>query len=205
MRRTFVAMIAGLLALALLGAPAGAAGTDNSPLQSFEDGSAIGKGAHTSLKRSSDSIDVAVHSRNLVPGNAYTVWLAIFNDPAGCVDGCDGGDVFPGSPAAVSVIWSGVGGVANGGGNLNARASLSEGNPEGYQQLFTSLGAGALDPGFVDAEGAEIHMIVRDHGPSTGSADQVSTFEGECTAPSSEELGNGSYVCVDIQFSLHFP
>ena len=91
--------------------------------------------------------------------------------------------------------------MANGGGNLNGNGYLTEGNPQGYQQLFTDLGA--PDPGFVDAEGAEIHTVVRDRGPDTGNPEQTSTFAGDCTPGSSFGLGAGAFDCVDVQFSIH--
>jgi hypothetical protein len=167
--------------------------TDKAPLQNFSDASLVGKGAHTTLQRDGVSVSDKVQSRNLVPGHAYTVWLAIFNDPANCVDGCGEDDIENGT-GDPAVIWSGVGGIANGGGNLNGNGYVSEGNPQGYQMLFGA---------FSNAQGAEIHNVVRDHGPDTGNPLQTSTFEGECTAGSSFELGIGSYECEDVQFSIH--
>ncbi len=202
MRRIMVLMTT--MALLLVGAvSAGATTNDTSPLQDFGDQSLIGKGAFTALQRSADSVSVDIHSKGLDPGSAYTVWLVIFNNPSGCVAGCDGTDVIPGGPADVSVIWSGAGGVANAAGRLNVNGSLTEGNPEGNQQLFVDLGA--PDAGFTDAEGAEIHTVVRNHGPATGNPDQVSTFEGDCTAASSADLGSGTFTCEDVQFSVHMP
>jgi hypothetical protein len=202
MRRILVLVMA--IALMLVGAAgAGATVNDRSLLYDFEDGTEIGSGAGTVLHRSADAIRVEIHSRALIAGNAYTVWLVIFNNPDGCVDGCGEDDVVPGGPADVSVIWSGAGGVAGPAGALNTSGYLAEGNPAGYQELFADLGA--PDPGFVDAEGAEIHTVVRDHGPATGNAGQLSTFEGDCSPESSFGLGAGAYDCVDVQFSIHLP
>lgn len=203
MRRRFLVLLMVLGLMLIAAAPsAGAKATDNSPLQNFSDDSLVGKGAHTTLQRTADAVSDKIRSRNLIPGNAYTVWLVIFNDPSGCSDPCGENDLddLTGDP---SVIWSGAGGIANPAGNLNMSGYLSEGNPQGYQQLFTDLGV--PDPGFVDAEGAEIHNIVRDHGPATGNPDQVSTFEGDCTPASSFGLGSGTYECEDVQFSIHMP
>jgi hypothetical protein len=196
--------VLGILGLGVASAPfhVEAKPADNAALQNFSDASLVGNGAHTSLQRDGDSVHVGVHSRNLTPGHAYTVWLVIFNTPEGCVDGCGEDDLMR-PEATNSVIWSGVGGVANNGGNLNGRGTLTEENPQGYQQLFTDLGA--PDPGFLDAQGAEIHTVVRDHGPATGNPAQTTTFEGDCTPGSSFGLGGGAYECVDVQFSIHFP
>lgn len=172
-----------------------------SKLRNFDDGSLVGRGASTWLRRSDDGVDVRIRSRNLTPGNVYTVWLVIFNTPEGCLTNPCGEPDIGNAAATPSVIWSGASGVANHAGNLNISGSLSVGNPQGYQQLLTDLDA--PDPGFLDAEGAEIHMIVRDHGPVTGNADQFTTYEGDCTAGSSFGLGSGAYGCSDPQFSIH--
>ena len=208
-RRLAILAAFGLAATALPHHVAEANSVDNQALRDFGTGDAIGTGAHTTLKRSADAVAVGVHSRGLEPGHAYTVWLAIFNTPDGCATApCAEPDLF--NPAATpSVIWSGVGGIANPAGALNGSGMLSEGNAEGYQQLFTDTAAagtldrGFPDPGFLDAEGAEIHFVVRDHGPDTGDPDQTSTFEGDCTPPSSIGLGAGAFECVDVQFSIN--
>ena len=198
-----------LLALALLlvnAAPAGAKATDKAGLYDFETGLAIGGGAHTTLQRTADAVSLRYHSRSLTPGNAYTVWFVILNDPLLCEGegedaGCGEDDVGEGRAA---VIYSGAGGIANGGGNLNAIGSLTEGNPEGYQNLLHDL---AVDGAarFTDAEGAEIHTVLRDHGPSTGDPHQVETYAGDCTSASSFGLPSVHelFACVDIQFSVH--
>lgn len=204
-----------LLALALLlvsAAPASAKTTDKADIYDFDTAVAIGGGAHTTLQRTADSVSLQYHSRSLTPGNAYTVWFAIFNDPSACwdspddaEDGCGEGDVGTGRS---SVFYSGAGGVANGEGNLNISGSLSELNPEDRQNLLAAIGA--PQQGFTDAQGAEIHTILRDHGPSTGHAHQVETYEGDCTSASSFGLTSvphdGAlelFACVDIQFSVH--
>ncbi len=198
MKKLLIALAATVALLGAFASPVDAAKNDQERLQWFDDDTEVGSGAHTSIQRSADSIRVATHARQLQPGHAYTVWLAIFNDPELCADGCGEGDLGNGNS---SVIWSGAGGVANGGGNLNVSGYLTENNPQGYQQLLTDLGA--PDGGFVDAEGAEIHFVVRDHGPVTGNPDQLTSFEGDCTAGSSFGLGSGTYECTDVQFSIH--
>lgn len=202
MRKLTTAVAVITSAVALLASPAGAT-ADNSPLNNFSDGSGVGRGAHTTIKRSADSLSVSIHDRNLIPGHAYTVWAVIFNTPGGCSDGmCNEDDLFN-PDAHATVMWSGIGGVANGGGNLNDEATISEGNPQGHRQLLSDLGA--PDAGFTDAEAAELHLVVRDHGPVTGNPDQLTTFEGDCTPESSFGLGSGTFECVDAHFSVHQP
>ena len=182
MRTTFVMMVA-LAMSVLMVLPAGAAGSEKSDVQNFDTG--VVEPGFGTLERNADSVELGVHLRDLTPGNAVTVWAVIFNTPEGCTDPCNGDDV--GSAAAGSaVIWAGVGGVVNGGGNLNGHATIGEtaaGAPG--QILFGDL---------VDAEGAEIHFVVQDHGEAS---DDPATLLAQTTT----SLGGcPPNACADIQF-----
>jgi len=183
-----VAMMLGAMAPALAG------GRDKSGMIDFATGEGVQ--GHMSIARASDSVDVAAHLRNLNAGHAFTIWAVVWNDPSNCVNGpvgCDESDL--GVDDNV-VIWSGIGGVANGGGNLNGRATLPA---EG--------GEGPIPGGVTDAEGAEIHFVVQDHGPASDDSAtllaQTTTFEGGCgdgappTAPPD--------TCVDVQAAVFLP
>lgn len=191
MKRALVLLIALLTALALA-VPVSAGVREKSALFEFETGEATR--GFTSLKRNVDSVDVSVHVRELTPGNAETLWAVVFNNPDGCsAPGCGEDDIFDDSPdgfnddgiaaAKISVFWAGFGGVANGGGNLNGNITIQEEVSPG-QVLF--------GPGLLDAEAAEIHFVVQDHGASTGNPLQTTTFMGDCNPD-----------CADIQFSIH--
>lgn len=199
--RRMSAVFALLLVMVVIPQGVAASTTDNQPLRDFATFEPTGEGAHTTLKRDADGIRLGVHARGLVGGHAYTVWVVVFNAPDGCfATPCGEPDLF--NPAAMaSIIWSGIGGVATAAGTLNGHGALGEGNPLGYQQLLTDLGL--FDAGFLDAEGAEIHTVVRDHGPVSGDPAQLSTFHVGCTPASSLGLGAGVYDCVDVAFSIH--
>lgn len=200
-RKLFSVLVILGLAVAMVGAPASARSNDSSDLQWFgppmvpEEGP-VGHGAHTTLGRTVDAISVHVHARHLEPGHVHTVWVVIFNTPDGCATSPCGEPDLENLDATPAVIWSGIGGPANGGGQLNGHSYLAEGNPQGYQALFGDL---------LDAEGAEIHFVVRSHGPATGDPAQASTFEAGCTPESSFGLGDGEFDCFDPQFSIHQP
>lgn len=57
-------------------------------------------------------------------------------------------------------------------------------------------------PGLKDAQAAEIHIVVRSHGPAIEGleSEQITLF----LEPGCEDLG-GPNVCEDIQFSIHQP
>lgn len=184
MRRVFILLMAIATSFAMV-LPAGAAASEKSNAQNFDTG--VVEPGFGTLKRNADSVEIDVHLRDLTAGNAVTVWAVIFNTPEGCSDPCDGNDVFPGdNPANAAVIWSGIGGVANGGGNFNGSFTIGE-TPGGApgQILFGYL---------ADAEGAEIHFVVQDHGEASDDSAtlllQTTTFFGGCPPNT----------CVDIQF-----
>ena len=45
-------------------------------------------GGYSTLRRASDSVSYDLHTTGLPPG-AYTIWVIAFNNPAGCIDGCN--------------------------------------------------------------------------------------------------------------------
>ena len=205
-RRTLVLLM--VLGLLIAAVPAASAhgGSDKATLTWFvgapalglaeeaDVGSPAGNGAHTRLTRGDDTVWAQVHSRNLSPGHAYTVWAIVWNDPGNCGDPipgtgslCGEGDL--GNVAAGSgAFWSGMSGVANAAGNLNLRGHIHEDVAPG-EVLFGEL--------LTDAENAEIHFIVRDHGPAS---DDPATLEAQLTTVGG---GCGDFDCDDPQASIH--
>ena len=189
-------------AAAALPAVAGARATDTAPLQFFSDDSAVGSGAHTTLQRAADGVTLHVSGRKLGAGDAYTFWFVVFNDPENCsAPGCGGDDIFlPDgnlnfaqiAAADISVMWSGAGGVANRAGNLNASGGAGVGAAGAPGEV---LFGNAL----VDHMGAEIHIVVRWHGPSTGNPAETTTFDGSCVTDNVDD----GLPCDDVQFSVH--
>lgn len=136
-------------------------------------------------------------------GDATTVWWAVFNNPQNCVDPlpefgaqCGEGDVNAavlfGDPNEVKVdVLFATGHVA--GAKWRAGAALSEGDTSG-----STLPLFGLDPiGLMDAGKAEIHLIVRSHGPATNLvpgelAGAIGTIDGGCE----------TNTCGDPQFAV---
>lgn len=178
-----VAMVMGLMA------PAWAGARDKSGMIDFGTGAPVA--GHISIDRGADSVDVNAHLRGLNAGHAFTVWAVVWNVPGNCDGGCGEDDL--GVDGNV-VIFSGIGGVANGGGNLNANSTLTS-------------GVGPIPGAVTDTAGAEIHFVVQDHGMASDDAAtlllQTTTFEGGC--------GNGvpptapPETCVDVQAAVFQP
>jgi hypothetical protein len=128
------------------------------------------------LKRGGDWVQINIQTSGL-PAGAYTVWWVVFGTPDGCVSGCGSDDLFN-PDAQVSIFWA-TGGVIrhDGAGNFVARHHASDdlGEP-GSQHV---LGDGSLDP-----SRAEIHNIIKYHGPASDDPallyEQTHTLLGGC-------------------------
>lgn len=142
-------------------------------------------GASSTLVRTPHGISVTLHTSALPAGHAVTVWALIFNNPSACgAGGCHemNGDL---NIAAVQgSVYHVTGHV------VGETSSLA-----GFVPVGDAANA-ARGPGLLDPYGAEIHLIVRDHGVAgTGGLLQ-------------QQFNNNSpafcnVACADIQESIH--
>jgi hypothetical protein len=148
---------------------------------------AVVQGAGSQLTRDRDAIFGILTTKALNPGWVYSAWFAIFNNPDQCATRpCSGADF-----ANPAVMGSRIGF----GGRLIG--------PDGAATYAGYLGlrdtTAAFDgPGLLDPKHAEIHMVVRSHGPALMGAafmDQLSIFNGGCPPNT----------CVNVQASVHAP
>ena len=158
------------------------------------------------LKRSKEGVNVTIHTTELGPGNAYTIWWIIFNNPDACVASCAGSDL--GNPAVEGSVMNATGRVADSDGNARFSAFL----PVGFMHTNPSSGnlRQLLGPGLQNVKGAEIHIVVRCHGLATGSdpsdnpVEQISTLLGDCNAVLGQDGGMDILGCFDAQAAV-FP
>lgn len=168
----------------------------------ISDGTTWGSGL---LTRLSDGIttNITVDPGVIPPGDVITLWGVIFNDPSKCTAGlpgvssCDEADL-ENSDVAPSVVWLG-GGIAAGGSTLYT-GQVMAGDASGDILALFGLPSG---PGLLNPAGAEIHVILRTHGPPIPGQLQAqsTTFLGpNCTveAPPSEP-------CADLLFAVFEP
>jgi hypothetical protein len=165
------------------------------------------------LTRNRDRVSARVSTMDLDANAAYSVWWVVFNNPAACLVAwsCGEDDIFsaPGvlnatqiAKVRISVFYA-DGFVTGDDGIANVYAHLESGSlPAG---TFVNFGwstpvMGGPDPrsGLQRHNGmrAEMHMVVRTHGPAAaGSVGvQTSTFTGLCD----------SQICEDQQ-AIIFP
>lgn len=137
---------------------------------------------------------MTLRTSELEPNAAYTVWWVAFNYPDECASSpCGEPDLV--DPDVMTLVTHAAGHVMGANGEGSFAGSLREGAV--VHNLLGDLGAGPAVGSLVDAQEAEIHLVVRTHGPKNtpgGVPDQLHTFEVLC---------GGS--CEDVQFAIHQP
>ncbi len=146
--------------------------------------------------RNADGVAYTISTTGLLAGGAYTNWWVVFNEPQFCFTSpCGPGDLPQngGNPnVGASVLWA-TGRVvdANGQGDFAAHLAADGVSAAPGQVRF---GPALLSPR------AEIHIIVRSHGPASADANvrqlQLTTVAGGCSM---------SNPCQDQQFVQHLP
>jgi hypothetical protein len=144
------------------------------------------------LIRTPNGIKLTVQTSELTAGNAYTVWFVIFNNPDECEDGCNEDDLLFNPDVAGTLAYA-MGHVVGDNGDATFSAHLSEGDTSKYPTDFPV--EVNPDVGLVDSQSAEIHIVVRDHGPTIPGlvSEQILSFSGGCDINT----------CADVQFAVH--
>ncbi len=161
MKKRFILALA---AVAILGAQIGQANAspahhDTTGLFVFGDPSTPIPGAWSTLVTTHRGATMTIHTSGLPAHDAITIWWVIFNHPKACTAGqgglrCGLGDL--GNPAVAPSIVYAAGHVVGASGVANWGAWLAAGNTS--RALF--------GPGLTNPMGADIHLIVHDHGPA---------------------------------------
>lgn len=171
------------------------------------------------LVRNAAGVSYRLSTSGLEPGTAATLWMVIFNKPKLCtsfppddpISPCGLGDLldFEGvMPDLMFAAGSLVGGTGK--ATFAGRRAVRDKSSSMWEVFeFPS-------PGLLDAREAEIHFIVRTHGPVVpGMARAMtSTFNGGCgpvdpvfgPLPDDPLIGPvGLNDCEDLHFAVHRP
>jgi hypothetical protein len=130
-------------------------------------------GAKARLLRTDAGIFVNFETAGLTPGHAYTLMIATINNPAACqVRPCEPSDLLGRTAETRADIGYADGLMVSGDG----RARFAAFQPVG--DLPNAFFTNGLD----DPEGAEVHLIVHDHGPFVAElgASMLNTYRGGC-------------------------
>lgn len=130
-------------------------------------------GASARLVRYNEGISYQIDTNGLNPGHAYSLWLVVINNPAACeATPCAAPDILTNPDTDSQVSSGGRGTVAgeDGGGNM---AGLAEAGP---------LSGWLDDRSLTDVDGAEVHLVINDHGPMLPEfmPDMVTTYRAGC-------------------------
>lgn len=132
------------------------------------------EGAEATLLTFDEGAFASVSTRNLTPGNAYTLWFVVVNDPQACeTSPCTASDVLAHSSKTNSDVGYAAGLVAapDGTGHF------------GVHQPLGPIPRAWFGNGYTNAQGAEILLLVNDHGPLIEGREHsmLATFRGGCS------------------------
>ena len=162
----------------------------------------------STLHRNGNGITVNFKTTTgLMPGHAYTLWWVVWNNPESCAGPACGLADFPNADLVKVELLYAAGSVAgnNGKGNFSAHLKVDDTTGSVNADIFGLPSYGGL----LDAHKAEIHAVLRSHGPKVPGLvnEQINSYEGGCVvnfAPFTEipdEVGE----CGDIIAAIHFP
>ena len=155
-------------------------GSTSPMLELNNSGRMPGGADYSTLQRGRNSVRVEMNTSGVDPATAYTLWAVIFNSPRHCsAIPCGPADLptSPGHDPAVqaSLVYV-TGGYSGNDSRLRLMAQLHEPS-NGIKPTESIYG-----PGLLDSRRAEIHFIVRGHGPNPGSAPfAIGSFNAGCT------------------------
>ncbi len=177
----------------------------------FEDASEVKDGAAI-LTRMKTGVAMQLSTVDLRPQDAVTVWWVIFNEPAKCSNGeCGEDDIFMLDANGDFILNDDGSPPINGGGleAANISAMRADGHvidSTGTARFRASLAAGDVSEAIFGAGlqkpmTAEIHLVVRTHGPAVpGKVDSMLyEIDGGC------EGAFPNPPCGDVQFAVFKP
>lgn len=170
--------------------------------ETFWSGVAV-PGSVSSLVAFEEGVSLSLTTNGLEPGHAVTVWWVVFNNPEHCMNGeapmlCGEGDLLiaGGDEAVEGTVLAATGHIIGPDGAGHFDAYLATGDTTAV------MGDG---PGLTNPLGAEIHLVIRTHGPPQSGlvGDQVQTFGGGCNNAPEGTGEPGDFACTDNQFAFH--
>ncbi|MEH6470506.1 MAG: hypothetical protein V7752_04580 [Halopseudomonas sp.] len=128
------------------------------------------------VRRYHDGVAIKLNSTQLLPGNVYTLWFAVMNQPHKCKkapDFCTSNDVLKETRKTQSDVVYAGGTVADESGNVSFNAFIDSGQPENFW----------FKTGLTNPRSAELHLIINQHGAANTAllASMLGSYRGGCT------------------------
>jgi len=160
----------------------------------------------STLHRNKNGITVNFKTTDLTPGYAYTLWWVIWNNPQECEGypgACAESDFAIADLVEVEVLYA-AGHVVGGSGTGKFSGHLNENDAsESINYLFPIDSNGGLH----DAETAEVHLVLRSHGPAIPGMvnEQIGSYLGGCSTffDAFTEIPDDVGECGDFEAAIH--
>jgi hypothetical protein len=167
----------------------------------------------STLTRTHTGISAVLHTSELPPGHAMTLWFIVFNNPEACATSpCSDADLF--NPVVQGDFLVAAGNIVGGNGQSVYGGALQVGDTRGSGMVeigFPELAVGLLNP-----DGAEIHLALHSHGPALTGQElqaQISSYLGGCEtflgndgiAQGFQDVPMAPHECSTIQASVYQP
>jgi len=151
--------------------------------------------AGASLSRNNEGVFGTISTSGLAPGHVVTLWWAIFNNPEACAAAvCAPPDL--NNPLVNGSLQFGGGAVVGINGRADFSGYLGVGDNTGFYRLPMFPNMPDPAPGIVDAKAAQIHLVIRDHGPASADPvilqQQLTSFPGGCAL----------FPCANVQAAI---
>lgn len=143
-------------------------------------------GATARLQRLESGLATRTDTRELTPGHVVTLWWVVFNNPDECATSpCGLGDLFVEAVEAACLAADGAVVTGTGTAAFSDRLGIGEDRDSCLPHF------GGVDHGLISPQGAEVHLMVHDHGPvQPGLVPTMrSTFDGGCDFEDPYPLG----------------
>lgn len=198
--------------LALIGGNAVAGDTSRAPLLDFWTGIPIADGGTSKITRTDSGVSMQVRANQLNPGDAYTLWMVVFNYPENCAVPYECLEPDIENPAVATDVMYVAGNVvgATGISGFAGHKAIGDNSGSVFPPLFPP---GVNPPGLLNPMGSEIHLIVHTHGPMIPDymPDMIQTFGGGCVDPGPPFTGlwfpewgaQGPNNCLSQQVGVH--
>jgi len=215
MKRTSV-VVTTMLAVLLMGAMPVTAQDADEPATQLSTSGAFGfpgeawagqpvPGASSSYVATEQGISATFDTTGLVPGHVVTMWWVVFNHPELCTNGegglrCGEPDliIMGGDDAIEGTVLHAAGHIVgpDGAGHFGS-----------YLPVGETSGVMIEGPGLTNPLGADVHLVLRDHGPVQDGLflDALTTYGGGCTEAPDGTGTLGGFVCTQPQFAAHEP
>ena len=156
--------------------------------------------AGASLSKNNEGVFAEISTSSMAPGEVATLWWVLFNNSSQCATpGCSPPDL--NNPSVNGSLQFGGGAIVGANGRADFGGFLELNDNTGFYLLPQFPNMPNPAPGLVNTKDAEIHLVIRKHGPASADPgtleQQLTTFTGGCSVVPNP--------CANIQAAVFKP